>query len=412
MLNIIYEISILFFIILSAFFSGTETAILSASSIKLKSISEKGNRRAKRSLAILENIEDALGMTLVGNNIANIAATAFITFVVTKAFLFKETELIIITVIQAIIFLILCEIIPKITARSKAESFIMLFSLPISLLIIILKPAVWMSLLLSKFFKALFNLETSNFSNIESRDEIGSLFKLGEKEGIIKNDHHTYVTEILSFREITAEEIMTPSIDIISIERKQSIKQLVLSIEKTRFSRIPVYEERVDNIIGYVYFRDLLRNPDVKKIDDILKKPYFIPSTKKVSELLPEMQENKISLVFVVNEFGGVEGLITKEDIAEEIVGEIQTRDHPDEELIKKIDENSYILSGSLDIEYFQRLSNLEIEKKGFETVAGFVTYLMGKIPRQGEKVEYRGYRFIIYDSTERSVEKILYEKS
>ncbi len=409
---LIYEILIGVFILMSAIFSGTETAVTSSNSIKLRALAEKGNKLASMSINILDNIEDALSMVLIGNNFANVAATAFIVFVATKAFMFHESEVFIVTTVQTIFFLIFCEILPKTIARSRAETYLMVLSYPIYILLLIFKPAVKVSLVFSSWLKSLLNIDNLKYSVIGSRDEIGTLFKMGEKEGIIDEDHNSFVTEILSFRNLTANEVMTPTIDVFSIEEKQSIKQLIKLIDETRFSRIPVYQERVDNIIGYIHFKDFLKNGIVKNISDIVQKPYYVPSTKRISELYLEMQDNNIPLVFVVNEFGGIQGLITDEDIAEEIVGEIQTRDHPEEELIKEIKENRYLLSGSLDIDFFQKQFDVFIEKKGFETIAGFVTYRFGKIPKKGESFEYGGHIFTVFDATDRSVEKVAFKRS
>lgn len=405
--NIVYQILILMFMVLSAVFSGSETALISSNSIKIRNLSEKGNKKAKKALEMQNNIEEYIGLLLIGNNIVNISATAFIIFVASKTFILNEYELFFITAVQTIVFLLLCEILPKTVSRNRPEAFLMFFSYPLAFFMTFLKPVIRISLLFSDKMKEVFKLESSKDSIIGSRDEIGHLFKLGEKEGIIDEDHWIFVDEILSFREETAAEVMTPTIDIVSIERKDDIKHLVKLIEDTRFSRIPVYENRVDNIIGFIHFRDLLYNNKVKKIDEILKKPYFIPTTKKIYKLFTEMQDNNIPIAFVVNEFGAVVGLITYEDIAEEIVGEIQTRDHPDEELIKKIHHNKFIIDGSLDIEYFQREFNLVIEKKGFGTVAGFIMHQLGKIPKKGDTLKSNGYIFTVIDATDRSIEKI-----
>lgn len=406
---IIYEIVIFIFIVLSAFFSGTETALVSANKLKLNSLMERGSTRARRALALLDHIEDALGTTLIGNNIANIAATAFITFIAARAFLLKETGIIIVTFIQATIFLLLCEIMPKIIARSKSESYLMTFSVPVSFFMMVLKPGVKLSLMFSTALKNRLNFKSSDYSITQSKDEIDMLFKLGKKEGVIDKEHHDLVLEILSFHDVTANEVMIPTIDIISIEKKESVKKLARLIDKTRFSRIPVYEDRVDNIIGYVGYRNLLRRKKELSIESMLKKPYYVPETKKIYELFNEMLEKKIHLVFVVNEFGAVEGMLTPEDIAEEIVGEIQTQDHPDENLITKINKNKYLLSGGLDIDFFQRRFSVAIEKRGFETIAGFVTYKLGRIPSKGEELVFEGATYIVEEATEKSVEKILY---
>ncbi len=409
---IVYNFLLLFFIILSAVFSGTETSLISASFIRLRAYSEDGIKKAQKSLQIIENMEEALGMILFGNNLANVAATSFIVFLATKAFLLGEQGILIVTMIQTLFFLVFCEILPKTIARSKADSFLMFFSYPMSFLMVVLKPLVKFLLFFSKTLKDALHYNNSPYLPIASRDEIGTLFKLGEQEGIIDEDHNALVSEILSFHKVTAGEIATPTIDIVSVEKKQNIRYLVRLIENTMFSRIPVYEDRVDNIIGYIHYMDILRNKKIKKIDEIIKKPYYVPSTKIIYELFIEMQENNTPMVFVVNEFGAVEGLISYEDIVEEIVGEIQTRDHPDEVLIKTVNEKKYILDGSLDIDYFQRKFGLNIIKKGFSTIAGLVTYKLAKIPRKGDSFVLDGHKLIVYEVTDRSVEKVIFELS
>ena len=190
----------------------------------------------------------------------------------------------------------------------------------IAALTFVFRPVTRFSLYFSGRIKTLLGLESGRYSFVSSRDDIGLLFKLGMAHGVIDADHHDYITEILSFNRVTAYEVMTPLIDVVSVERKKGIRHVVRLIEETRFSRIPVYEERVDNIVGYVYYRDLLMDTAVRSIDQVLKEPHFVPSTKKIHELFHEMREMTLTMVFVVNEFGAVEGLVTREDIAEEIV--------------------------------------------------------------------------------------------
>ncbi|MFW5769886.1 MAG: hemolysin family protein [Spirochaetota bacterium] len=407
-LIITYNILTFICIMMSAFFSGSETSLVSSNYILIQNLHERGNMRAGIAMRILENQEDALRMILIGNNIANITATAFITYLATKAYLLEETGLLIVTVVQTLVFLVLCEITPKIVARSKAESYLLLFVHLLSFFFFFLRPLLKLSLLFPNLLTRRLKIEKSSTSIISSRDEIDVMFRLGHKEGIIDDKHHFFVNEILSFNKIKAREVMTPLIDVVSIEKKQGIRQLVKSIEKTRFSRIPVYEDRVDNIIGYVLYKDLLKKSTVQSIDEILRQPYFVPNTKRIYELLSEMREVEKPLVFVVNEHGAVEGLLTDEDIAEEIVGEIQTRDHPEEELIRETSPGRYIIQGDLDIEFFQRKFGIDIIKVDFETVAGFVISKMGKIPREGDKFEHDGFVFQVNEATDRSVEKVL----
>ena len=236
-----YLILIAIMMFLIFFFSGTETALLTSNRFYLESLAKTGSRRARMSLAIIDKIEDATSMVLIGNNIAEIAATAFITYIATKAFMLDEPEMLIVTAVETILLLIVCEITPKVVARARADAFLMFFSYPIIVLLIIMKPAVRVSLLATRSLKSMLGIAESERSGIRSRDEIDILFKIGEEEGVINEEHHEYVTEILSFRGMTAREIMTPTIDIVSIDIGASMKDLADIIVRTRFSRVPVH---------------------------------------------------------------------------------------------------------------------------------------------------------------------------
>ncbi|HON77506.1 MAG TPA: hemolysin family protein [Spirochaetota bacterium] len=403
-----YEIFIFVFILLSAFFSGTETAIISVNRMKLKFLADKGDVRAARVINILNSIENAVGMTLVGNNIVNVASAAFVTFVATKMYLVDETSLYIITIIQTIFFLVFCEILPKLIARSKADAILMFISRPVELLMWLFMPAIKLSLGVTGIIKNSLHIKSSETSFVRSRDEIGTLFKLGVSEGVIDQSHNEFIRDILRLHEITVIEVMTPIVEIVSIEIRSSIRQLVTIIENTRFSRIPVYINRVDDIAGYVYYRDIMNRKRINSIEAILYKPYFVPATKRIDDLFLEMQKEKLPMVFVVNEFGGVEGLVTIEDIVEEIVGEIHTRDHPDHVLIEKINKRKFILRGSVDIDFFNREFGFSVQKKGFETIAGYMSYHLGRIPVKGDRLKSDGFTLVVEESNLRSVEKVI----
>jgi CBS domain containing-hemolysin-like protein len=391
---------------LSAFFSGTETAILSAHRLSIEALPRDPGKK-RRALYILNNIEDTIGMLLIGNNIANISAAAFITFIATQAYLFDDRQLFVVTLIQTIIFLIFCEVTPKIIARAYAERFLLFFSIPIVIMLNILRPANVVIMFIIGTIKKGFGINAAKGAAVVSRDEINILFKLGRDEGIIEEDHHDFVAEILSIRDVTAVAAMTPTVDIVSINIKKSIKDLVTLFEKTRFSKIPVYKGRVDHIIGYVFYRNILETKKPQNIGDVMTAVEYAPATKSIFDLYMDMQVKTLPVVFIVNEYGGVIGMVTYEDIAEEIVGEINTHDHSSEALITPIDNFTFYLSGNLPVDFFQKKFSCRIEKKGFETMAGFVMYKLGKIPRQGEEFVYNKHVFIIEETTERTVERI-----
>jgi len=403
---LIYELFVVLFVLLSCFFSGTEMALVSSGRVTVEMLSTKNPGRGQRAIYLLNNIEDAISAAIIGNTIVNIAATVFITYIASQAFKLNENGIFIVTICQALIFLLLCEITPKVVARAKAEKYLLLFSLPIKYFLIFCKPINRVSLLFSSGLKKIFRIEQDH-SDLVSREELDILFRIGAKNGIIDNEHHMYISGILSFKDLTAHEIMTPTIDIASIELKTNIKSLVQLIESTRYSRIPVFDKRVDNIVGYVFYRDIIRKKNIKTIQEIMHPAQYVPSTKNIFNLFMEMRDDNISIVFVVNEYGAVVGMVSNEDIAEKIVGEIHTLDHGGDELIMKVSDREYILSGDLDVDYFRKIFMVDIEKKGFETIAGFIMYQLGYIPQKGESFKYGKYNFTVDSITDRSITRV-----
>lgn len=405
---IVYEAVVCLLVLLSAFFSASETALVSSRRISIETLARKGNRGAERALFLINNLEDAISTVLIGNNIVNIAATACITYLAATAFALNDRALFAVTAVQTIVFLIFCEMTPKIFAKAKAEHLLIAISLPIKCLLVLLKPLNFVSVTFAGGVKRLFHIEEADGTGIvRSRDELDILFQIGKKEGAIDEEHHEYISGMLSFNKITAKEIMTPMVDIRSVEIGASIKSLVQLIVSTRYSRIPIFEKRVDNIVGFVFYRDILKHKKVTEIKDLLRPAVYVPDTKNIFRLFTEMRETENQMVFVVNEYGGVIGLVTHEDIAEEIVGEIQTVDHGREGVIQKISDLEYLLDGDVDIDRFNKIFFAGIEPRGFETLAGFMLYKMGHIPQKGESFIYGKLVFTAEDVQERFVEKI-----
>jgi len=269
------------------------------------------------------------------------------------------------------------------------------------------RPLVKLSLAFTGLVKRLFNVESKKTGFINSREDITTFFSIGHKEGIIDIENQYYVSEILSFKETQAYEVMIPFSSVVSIDVNSPVKELVGLIERTKFSRIPIYSGKKENITGYVYYRDILKG-DVERISDLVIPPVFIPETKNIFELYNEMSKRKSPMLFVVNEYGEISGFLTFEDIAEEIVGEIDTSDHPAEEVIVKLTERKYLLNGSLDIDYFTRFFGIDIMKGHFETLAGFLISVNGEIPSRGDHIRFNNYEFIIEEEGTRTIAKAL----
>ncbi|MDR3236959.1 MAG: CNNM domain-containing protein, partial [Spirochaetia bacterium] len=239
-LLIIYEIIIGCLILLSGFFSATETMLVSSGRFTIETLSKKNTARGRRAIYLLNNLEDAISAVLIGNNIVNITATAFITYIASHAFMLNENGIFFVTLGQVLVFLLFCEMLPKVAARANAERYLMFFSLPIKTIIVVFRPLNRLCLLFSSAVKKLFGIEQGGSGMFSSREELDLLFQIGEKDGIIEGEHHMYVSGILSFKDLTAHEVMTPTIDIASVELKSSVKELVGLIESTHYSRIPV----------------------------------------------------------------------------------------------------------------------------------------------------------------------------
>ncbi|HPJ34484.1 MAG TPA: hemolysin family protein [Spirochaetota bacterium] len=401
-----YTMLIAVCILFSMFFSALETALVSSRRLSLETMSSGGKKSAARSLKILDNMEKALSMVLISNNIANICSTAFITFIVTRALKFNDTELLAVTLTQTVFFLVFCEITPKMISKAKAESFLMFFSMPVLGLIWLMTPLINLSLFLSEQITGRMNFSNTAKDTVRTRDDIDTFFQIGQKEGVIDEERQEYVKEILSFKNSIAYEVMTPAIDIVSLKSDTSIKDAVTLISNTKFSRIPIFEDNEDEFIGYIHYRDIIvARP--KTIMDILIEPLFIPETKNIFEIYNDMHKNQSPLLFVTDEYGDITGLLTFEDIAEEIVGDIQTDDHPAEKFITRVTDRKFILSGRMDIDYFQRYFSIPVQKHHFETLSGFIISLAGKIPDEGERIKYNSCDFIIEEKRGRIVDKI-----
>lgn len=406
---LVYEILIAVSVVLLFFFSLSEIAVISANRATVSAWKDRRVFGAGSAMRILEKAERTMSMILIGSNIATISSTAFITFVAVESFRLGVKDMAILTAVQTVLFLVFCEALPKIVARFKSDVVILAVAYPLHLFLFLFSPLVSVALGFARKARGALDIADDADASQKAKDEIDSLFRLGSSEGIIEETHSRFVNEILSLHRITVVEAMTPTIDIVSIEIERPVSELLTMIQKTRFSRIPVYRDRVDNIIGFVHYRDIIElgTKKLHSIEEIMRPAVYVPSTKTVYSLYRDMIEAKNHIVFVVTERGAVEGVVTREDIAEEIVGEIQTRDHPREDLVAPLPGGKFSVSGSLDVDYFARAFKIRIEKKGFETVSGFVSFLFGYIPKEGEKAEYQGLVIEVEKGTPRAVERV-----
>ncbi|MGB9731451.1 MULTISPECIES: hemolysin family protein [Calditerrivibrio] len=407
-----YLVSIFVCLVFSAYFSASETALTSLGELKVKHMIQEMGEKGKILELWLLHPNKVLYTLLIGNNIVNILSSVIAADFAYKVF--KNSSIALITGIMTILIIFFGEIFPKTYAKHNAEKLSIFTMYILRIFFWLFYPFSW---LLNKIVKGLikfFGGKVEQEGPKITEDELEFLISIGEKEGVLENQKKEMLHNIFEISETSVKEIMVPLNDVTMIEISTSINEIIDTIAKTEYSRIPIYEENKDNVIGILYSKDIIKyiNKGLEKLNikNILKKPYFVPSTKRIDDLLREFQINRIHLALVVDEYGSIDGLITLEDILEEIVGEIRDEyDKEEEEDIKEIGESQYIVKGRLNIDDFCEYFNFEKTEnmEQYETISGLLYDLADKIPDVGEEYIYNGYKFIVVEKDGRKIKKI-----
>ncbi len=389
---------------LSAMFSGLETAIISVNKVKLNHLAEEGNSKAKELALLIEKMELIISACLIGNNITIVSASVMIGTFLNIHNLTSEWISLTAVAMETAVFLFWGEIIPKALFRSRANSMALFFLPFIKTILFIFRPFLFV---LNKLNQRLFRKSDGSKPYLITRKEMEHLFELGSLRGIIDNEGSGMISDVFEFGNITAREIMVPTIHIVSAEIKKSLAYAARLAKNHGYSRIPIHEERVDNLVGYVSVRAILNASREASIRQTMQKTMYVPFSKKISDLYVEMRSLRIAIAFVVNEYGAVAGMISQEDIVEEIVGEIQTLEHPREDLIVQLAEDSYLIDAMVNIDDINKIFHTDINKKGFQTIAGFVAYRFGRIPSQGMKISLDHHVFTVAEASPTVIKRV-----
>lgn len=390
-------------IIMSAYFSATETAFSSLNKIKLKNLAVNGSKRAESTLNLAKKFDSILSTILIGNNIVNIASASIATIVFTKYY--GDAGVTISTIVMTIVVLIFGEISPKSLSKESPEKFAM-FSTPIlKVLLIIFTPL--------NFVFGLWKKTISKVIKVE--EELLTIVEEAEIKGGIDEHESKLIRSAIEFNDLDADQILTSRVDLISISKEATIEDVRRVFKENKFSRIPVYENNIDNIIGVIHEKDFYDALDDKKvnIDSIIKPILYVTSNTKISELLKKFQYLKNHMAVVIDEFGGTMGIITLEDVLEELVGEIWDEHDEVVEYFKKIDEDKYSVICSVSLGDFFEEFNMKEEVDDFEvqTVNGWVIKEFGYLPKVGESFVYRDLSISISKIEERRVKEIIVER-
>ncbi|MBL7055932.1 HlyC/CorC family transporter [Candidatus Woesearchaeota archaeon] len=404
-------ILLIILLILSGFFSGAEVALVSLSRLKCKRLVEEKKSGSLYVQKLKEDTPRMLGTILLGNNVVNVAASAIATSVAIRTF--DSFAIGIVTGVMTFLILVFGELTPKLIASHHNEFFSRMVAGPLWYLSIILSPILSvLNFILGKVF-TLFGIKPKESKVTE--EEIISMVKIAREEGTIKEMEKNMIHSIFEFDDMDVEEITTPRADMIAIDSKCTVKQAMKVALKKNFSRIPVFEKTNDNIIGIVYVKDLMAYLDKKKdkvqISKVMKRAYFVPETKKISNLLRQFQKRKEHMAVVVDEHGSVSGIVTLEDVLEEIVGEIMDETDKVDPHIRKIGNKIWIVKGKTEIDEINEKLKMNLKGEDYDTFSGFILKYTGKIPNQGEEIAYKKFKLKIENIAGQRISKVRVEK-
>lgn len=396
--------------------SAAETALTSVSRIKLKNLAEEGDEQALVIERLLAEPNTFLSTILVFNSVAVIVASSMATVLALR---FSETwgELIS-TVLISLIVLIFCEITPKTAAVQNPLRWARALVGPVRSAAWLLGPVVWSLSAVTAFFVHVMGGQIKHKGPFVTEEELRLLVTVGEEEGVLEEEETEMIHSIFEFADTTAREVMVPRIDMVTLASDATVAQAADFALQGGFSRIPVYEAHrgLDEIIGVLYTKDLLKhlreNHDSLPIRDLVRPAYFVPETKKLDDLLREIRQNRVHMVIVVDEYGSVAGLVTIEDLVEEIVGDIKDEYDHEESLYEKINEHEYIFDAKISIYDFNELMGMHLGDADYETLGGFVYAQLDKIPIGGDTITFEGVTFTVLATRGRRITKIRVERS
>jgi len=398
-------IGFIILLFLSAFFSSSETAYFNLRR-------HRGNFSNKVK-EIINDPEKLLVTILTGNTLVNItigSLAALITHDIASKNQWSNTILILFEVlIVSIVILIFGEILPKVIALRNSERFADIFSVPIKIILFLFTPIVYLSNLIVKI-PHLFPMNKEKI--FDSEEELKILTELGEEEGTLQEEESDIIQSIFDFKDKNVREIMMPRVDMVTIDSTSSIDDVMDLISEKQFSKIPIYKENIDNITGIIYAKDLLpyltgSRPNVPIIN-LARTPFFVPETKEIDELMKDFKNKKTNISIVVDEWGGTSGLITLEDIVEEVLGEIQDPYDNDESLIFKQKDSSMIIDAKITIYDLEEEIEIDFpEDREYDTLAGFILHSVGDIPKIGERINYQNYQITVKSIDGNRIDKI-----
>ena len=410
-------IIVLSLLLVSAFFSSAETALTTVNKMKIRSLAEEGNRKAKTVERLIEDPSKLLSAILIGNNVVNLTASSLTTTLMTNicihAGMESQTSLIIGmgTGILTILVLIFGEITPKTLATLYSTNISLAYGGIIYFLTQLLTPVIVIVNKLARGFMRLLRINPDAKPEAITESELLTIVDASHEEGVIESEERKMITNVVDFGDSVAKDVMIPRIDMTFAKVDYTYDELVQTFDVDKYSRLPVYNESKDDIIGIVNLKDVFfyqGNKEDFQISKIMRKPYFTYEFKKTSELLIEMRKESIALAIVLDEYGATAGLITLEDLLEEIVGEIRDEyDENEEDVIQKISDTEFMANGTAKLDEINEMIGLDLESDDYDSIAGHIINLLEHLPEEGESVVHDSVEYTVAAVEKNRIEKV-----
>lgn len=401
-------IILIILLMLSAFFSSAETALTTVNRIRIRSLADDGSKRAKTVLKITDNSGKMLSAILIGNNIVNVAAASITT---SLAYSLGGSAVAIANAVITIAILLFGEITPKTTATIHAEKLALIYAPIISIFMKIMTPVIFIINGLSNAVLLLLRIDPNAKNQTMTENELRTIVDVSHEDGVIESDEKEMIYNVFDLGDAKAKDVMVPRVHVTFADVNTTYEELIEIFREDKFTRLPIFEDSTDNVIGTINMKDLLLFDNTKEfhIRDILREAYFTYEYKNISELLVEMREASFNIAIVLDEYGDTAGLITLEDILEEIVGEIHDEyDENEEDFIKEIGEREYMIEGSTNLDNLNDRLDLQLESEDYDSLGGFIIEHLDRLPEEGDSITTEdGLRLVVESLDKNRIESV-----
>ena len=401
-------IVLIILLVLSGFFSMSETALMALSKIRIRHMVEEGVKGAKLVEKLTEDPNKLLGAILIGNNIVNILASSLATTLFVS--LVGPSGVGVATAVMTVLVLIFGEITPKSIAKQKSEEVSLKVSKPINIIVKILKPFIGIFSFISSLFIRLLGGDPKATEPFITEEELRTMVGVSEEEGVLEDVEKEMIFNVFDFVDSQAKDVMVQRVDIVAVDTEATYEEVLEVIKTEQFSRIPVYNQTIDDIVGVLYVKDLIiagQNKEGFKVSDYMREPYYTFEFKKIKELFNEMKKTRNHLSVVLDEYGGTVGIVTIEDLIEEVFGDIEDEYDDYDKEIEVVKEDEYIVDGSAKLDDISELIGVNMESEEFDSVGGLIIGELGRFPDNKEEVTLNKIRFVVEEVDKNRIKKV-----